>query len=70
MENQKFQHRLIIKFLFLKGQSPSNIHEHMTVVYGDSAPSHTMVFEWARRFKNGQLNIKDIPKSGRPTSAT
>ena len=70
MENQKFQHRSIIKFLVLEGQSPSNIDERMTAVYGDSAPSRTMLFEWARRFKNGQLNIEDSPRNGRSVSTT
>ena len=70
MENQKFQHRSIIKFLVLEGQSPSNIHERMTAVYGDTDSSLTMVFEWARPFKNGQLKIEDRPRSGRPISAT
>ena len=70
MENQKFEHRSIIRFFVLEGQSLSNIHECMTAVYGDSAPSRTMVFEWARRFKDGQLNIEDSPRSGRPISAT
>ena len=69
MENQKFEHRSTIKFLVLEGQSPSNIHERMTAVYGDSAPSRTMVFEWACRFKNGQLNIEESLRSGRPISA-
>ena len=70
MENQNFQHRSIIKFLVLEDQSPSNIHKRMTVVYGDSAPSRTMSFEWGRRFKNGQLNIEDSPRSGRLINAT
>ena len=69
MENQKFQHQSIIQFLALEGQLPSNIHERMTAVYGSSAPSHTILFEWARRFKNEQLNIEDTP-SGRPISVT
>ena len=42
----------------------------MTAVYDDGAPSSTTVFEWARRFKDGQLNIEDCPRSGRPISAT
>ena len=42
----------------------------MTAVYGDSAPSCTMVFEWVHHFKNGQLNIKDSLRSGRSISAT
>ena len=54
----------------MEGQSPSNIHERMTTVYGDSAPSPTIVFEWARRFKNKQLNIEASPSSGRTISAT
>ena len=70
MENQKFQHRSIREFLVLEGQSPSNIHQRMTAVYGDNAPSHTMIFEWARRFKNGQLNIDDSLRSDRPISVT
>ena len=64
MENQKFEHRSIIKFLVLEGQSPFNIHERMTAVYGNSSPSRTMVFEWARLFKNGQLNIEESQRSG------
>ena len=70
MENQRLERRSIIKFLDLEGQSPSNIHECMTTVYGDSAPSPTIVFEWTRRFKNKQLNIEDSPSSGRIISAT
>ena len=42
----------------------------MTTVHCDSALSRTMLFEWAHRFKNGQLNIKDSPRSARPISAT
>ena len=70
MENQKFQHRSIIKFLFLEGQSPSNMHECMTAVYGDGGSSRTMLFEWARPFKNGQLKIEDRPRSDRSISTT
>ena len=69
MENQRPERRSIIKFLDLEGQSPSNIHERMTAVYGDSAPSRTMIFEWTCRFKNRQLNIEDSSSSG-PTIST
>ena len=68
--NQRLEHRSIIKFLNLEGQSPSNIHERMAAAYVDSAPSRTIVFEWARRFKNRQLNIEDSSSSGRTISAT
>ena len=42
----------------------------MTAVYGDNGSSRTMLFEWARPFKNGHLKIEDRPRSGRPISAT
>ena len=42
----------------------------MTAVYGDSGSSRTMLFEWARPFKNGKLKIEDRPRSGPPISAT
>ena len=70
MENQTFAHRSIIKFLILEGESPSNIHELMTEVYGDSVPSCMMVFVWTHRFNNGQLSIEDRRRSGRSISAT
>ena len=70
MENHKLEHRSVIKFLVLKGQSPSNIYDRMVVVYGDNALSRTTVFEWARRFKVGQLIIEDGPRSGRPITTT
>ena len=59
-----------MKFLLLQEESPSNIYERMVVIYGDHASSHTTGFEWARRFKDEQLNIEDNPKYVRPITAT
>ncbi|CAF2642224.1 unnamed protein product [Rotaria sp. Silwood2] len=70
MENEKLEHRSIMKFLRLEGHSPSSIYERMVVVYGDHAPSHTTVFEWVHSFRDGQLNIEDGPKCGRAISTT
>ena len=53
MENQRLEQRSIIKFLDLEGQSPSNIHERMTAIYGASAPFSTFKkFLKARRYEN------------------
>ena len=70
IKNQKFQHRSIRKSVVFEDQLPSNIHECMTAVYGDSAPSRSILFEWDCRFNNGQLNIEDRPRSARLISAT
>ena len=53
MENQRLEHRSIIKFLDLQSQSPSNIYECMTAVYGDSAPFPTFKnYLKARRYES------------------
>ena len=57
MENQKLEYRSVILFLALKGQSPSNIYQRMVIVYGDHPPWSAAVFEWTRRFKDGQFKI-------------
>ena len=41
MKNQKFDYRSVIKFLVLEGESSSNIHKRIVVVYGHHAPSRT-----------------------------
>ena len=70
IEYQKFEYRSAIKFLVLEGKSPANIYERMVIIYGDHASSRTTVFQWARRFKDGPLNIEDSPRCGRPITAT
>jgi hypothetical protein len=54
VENQKLEHRSVIKFLVLEGQSPTNIYERLVVVYDAHAPTCTTVFECVRRFKDEQ----------------
>ena len=42
----------------------------MVAVYGDHTSLRTAVFEWARRFKDRQLQIEDNSRCGRPITAT
>ena len=37
--------------------------------YGDQAMSRARVFEWHRRFKEGEEDVEDKPRSGRPSSS-
>ena len=36
--------------------------------YGDQAMSRARVFEWHRRFREGEEDVEDKPRSGRPPS--
>jgi transposase len=38
--------------------------------YGDATLSRTTVFKWHKAFKEGQENVEDDPRSGRPVSST
>ena len=41
----------------------------MIITYGDHTASRTTAIEWARHFKDEQLNIEDNPRCCRPTTA-
>lgn len=41
----------------------------MVNVLGTSAPSETMVYNWAGEFKRDRTSIEDDPCVGRPKSA-
>ncbi|XP_065665495.1 protein GVQW3-like [Hydra vulgaris] len=65
----KIEYRAVIKYLFLKGNTPTQTKDEMDSVYGDSAPSFTTVKIWAAEFKCGQ-SLGDDERSGRPKTAT
>ena len=37
--------------------------------YGDQALSKTRVFEWHKKFKDGQESLEDAPRAGRPSTS-
>ena len=51
MKIDKIEYRAVIKYLFLKGNTPMEIKDQLDSVYGDSAPSFTTVKFWAAEFK-------------------
>ena len=65
MENQKFEHRVVIKFLTKEGVSPLNIHERLVNVYQDQSPSYAIVKKWTAEFKRGRDSIEDDSRCGR-----
>lgn len=66
----KIEYRAVIRYLFLKGNTPKKIKHELEAVYGDSAPSFTTVKFWAAEFKRGRTSLGDDERLGRPQTAT
>jgi hypothetical protein len=45
---------------------PTETYEMLQSVYGDEALTHSSVFEWFKRFKNGHEDLQDDSRSSTP----
>ncbi|KFD49145.1 hypothetical protein M514_09969 [Trichuris suis] len=70
MENLRCEVRANIKFLSTLGWQPRRIIESLQQVYGSSAPSKSVVYDWIRRFKEGREATEDDRRARRPATAT
>lgn len=52
---------------FLRGVTVTTAHKNIESVYMDRAPAPRTVQKWFGRFKNGDYNLDDQPRSGRPS---
>jgi transposase len=59
-----------IKIETLRGKNPTEIHNALHEVCGDSVVDPSTVSRWASRFREGRVSIQDDPRSGRPVKAT
>ena len=66
----KIEYRAVIKFLFLEGVAPKEIHERMLKVYDDCSPTIRTVERWVAEFKRGRTSLEDDPREGRSKSAS
>ena len=60
----------LIKFFFLQGKVPKEIHAILTETLGEHAPSYATVKNWVAQFKCGDFSICDVPRPGRPKTVT
>jgi len=59
--------RSVIRFLNARNVLPSDIHHQLCQVYGDNAMSDGMVRKWVRMSNEGQENVHDEERIGRPS---
>jgi transposase len=62
--------RAVIKFFFLQGKAPKEIHAILTETLGEHAPSYATVRNWVAQFKRGDFSTCDAPYPGRPKTVT
>jgi len=62
--------RVAIKFFFLQGKAPKEIHAILTETLGEHAPSYATVKNWVAQFKRGDFSTCDAPRPGRPKTMT
>jgi len=64
------EYRYTIKFCVKLNKSATETFASLTEAYGDATQSRTMVFKWHKAFKEGQENVEDDLRSGRPILST
>ncbi|GFR86864.1 histone-lysine N-methyltransferase SETMAR [Elysia marginata] len=62
------EYHSVIKFLYLKRQNSTEIHQEMVQVYAEKCPNYSKVTHWVRKFKSGFLSVMDEHREGRPPS--
>ncbi|UYV76915.1 hypothetical protein LAZ67_14002389 [Cordylochernes scorpioides] len=62
--------RSVIRFFTAKNETAVNIHRNLVPVYGEGCMSIQMVRRWCSWFMEGQKNVHDDERSGRPVTAT
>ena len=67
---ENIKQRYTIKYCVKPNKSATETFASLTEAYGDATLSRTMVFKWHKAFKEGQENVEDDPRSGRPISST
>jgi len=61
------EQRGVVRFVWVEGVKPVEIHRRMLAQYGQSTMSQRKVCEWVERFKSGRTRVTDEGRSGRPS---
>jgi len=62
MQSIQIGQRVNLKFLVKLGKNTTEAHAMLKEVYGSECLSHTQVFEWFKRFKEGRETTEDDPQ--------
>ena len=68
VDNTRMEQQINLKFLVKLGKNPTECFKLLKEVYGKDVMSRPRVFEWHKHFKSGCEEVKNDPKSGRPST--
>jgi hypothetical protein len=63
---EKSEHRVVIKFLWMKGLGARHIHVKLSRVLGNDCYSPAAIERWPARLREGDLSCANHSRSGRP----
>ncbi|GFU67449.1 histone-lysine N-methyltransferase SETMAR [Trichonephila clavipes] len=69
MERDKQHFRYILLFYYRKGKNAVQAREKLTDVYGEGVLTIRQCQNWFAKFRSGNFDVKDAPRSGRPVEA-
>ena len=64
--NKKSHFRHLLLFAFNRYQKAGKVTKDICVVYGEDAIAERTVRDWFARFKSGNFDLNDPPRSERP----
>jgi len=69
MDRQKFEQRCAIKFCVKLGESATVTYEKLQRAYEEHSLSRAQVFRWHKSFLEGQEQVEDELRAGRPSTS-
>jgi hypothetical protein len=67
--DKRMKWRVVTEFLTAEEVIPIEIHRRLSIVYGEHTVGVSAVRLWVGRFKSGETEIGDKPRSSRPATA-
>jgi len=67
---QQLRNASFIKFFFLQGKAPKEIHAILKETLGEHAPSYATIKNWVAQFKRGDFSTCYAPRPWRPKTVT
>ncbi|GFW11690.1 histone-lysine N-methyltransferase SETMAR [Trichonephila clavipes] len=69
MESDKQHFRHILLFYYRKGENAVQAKKKLTDVYGEGVLTVRQCQNWFAKFRSGNFDVEDAPRSGRPVEA-
>lgn len=64
---KKTHFRHLLYFAFCRNQKAAEAARDICAIYGEDAITARTARDWFVKFKNGNFDLNDMPRSGRPT---